>query len=100
MGDMLLIVFIVFFPIGFFLYSKGKTRLFWGGLTLGILALLGGCEFYASKIDPDHHTISQWFALLPAGSQIAIVVCLVIAWTGLMLHLLWPLIQKTFKKNP
>lgn len=99
MGDIFLMVFLIGIPIGFVMYSTGKVRALWLGCLFGMMAVLGGCEAYSKFVDPAHKTISQHFATLSPGSQIAIAVCLAIAWTGLLFHLLWPLIVKTFSKK-
>ncbi len=101
MGDLWLIVFLIGVPIGFVLYAKGKTRIFWIVCLVGMVAVLGGCEAYVKLVDPDHLTLSQRFYALPDGSAWAITICMAIGWLGLLLHLNWARITKLFQtKSP
>lgn len=99
MGDVWLIVFLVGVPIGFVLYSKGKTRVFWLACLLGMVAVLGGCEAYVKFVDTDHLTLSQRFYALPDPAAWAITICMAIGWLGLLLHLNWHRIEKLWKKD-
>lgn len=98
MGDIWLMVFLIGVPIGFVLYSHGKTRVFWLGCLIGMGAVLGGWEAYCKFVDLDHLTLSQRFAALPDPAAWAITVCMAIGWLGLLLHLNWKRITKLFTK--
>jgi UDP-N-acetylmuramyl pentapeptide phosphotransferase/UDP-N-acetylglucosamine-1-phosphate transferase len=98
-GDIWLIMFVVLIPVGFVIWSSGKTRVYWLICLAGMFAVLGGCEAYVRFVDVDHKTLSQRFYALPDLEAWLITGCLALGWLGLLLHLNWRRIVKLFQKK-
>lgn len=89
MGDLLLIVFIVGLPTAAILWMSKKTRISWLACILGMMAWLGICEWFWRYVDSARLTLSQRFYLLPPTEAWLIAGVWLIAWLGLLGHLLY-----------
>lgn len=89
MGDMFLMIFLVGLPGAAIVWMAGKTRVSWIGCILGMMAWLGACEWFWRYVDSDKLTLSQRFYLLPPVEAWTIAAVWLIAWLGLLGHLLY-----------
>ena len=99
-GDISLIAFLVLIPLGFVIWAKGKTRIYWVGCILGMYAVLGGCEAWCKLVDSDHRTLSQRFGDIPMFEAVMIVSFAIIGWLSLwVVHLLGRQIKKWWEQR-